>query len=130
MPSRISLPQVTDCHDCGACCTEQGALPITWFVGRMQFGNPQSLPPELKAELEQQLRHFIATEFPPDGSHCVWYDTDKRQCKHHEFRPELCREFEVGGKSCHAWRQRKGIEPRPVYRMVKGKIKYIHSESI
>lgn len=35
---------------------------------------------------------------------CLWYDEEAKQCRHHEYRPDTCREFEVGGDACRATR--------------------------
>jgi Fe-S-cluster containining protein len=40
---------------------------------------------------------------------CLWFDPVSRKCRHYEHRPPVCREFEVGGEDCLAWRQHRGI---------------------
>ena len=34
-----------------------------------------------------------------------WYNPETRQCKNHEYRPRVCREFETGSKQCYEWRE-------------------------
>jgi Fe-S-cluster containining protein len=36
---------------------------------------------------------------------CAWLDTDSNRCRHYEFRPDICRTFEIGGKWCSAVRE-------------------------
>ncbi len=36
---------------------------------------------------------------------CSWLDTTNNRCVHYEFRPDLCRTFEVGGKWCSNYRE-------------------------
>ena len=40
---------------------------------------------------------------------CLWYDAVTRRCKHYEFRPEICREFGVGGEGCLRMRKEAGV---------------------
>lgn len=118
-----SLPMVTSCEGCGACCTEQAALPIHLVGEKFRLEPVSPLPESLKAELRDAVERFLRDGFPPDGSPCIWYDAEKRQCKHYEHRPELCRdEVTVGDEACRRWRQRKGIDPRTVHRLVRGRI--------
>ena len=131
---RIPIHTVTSCRNppCGACCTEQAALPVSWYLGMVSVGqhsvvlgeSADSLPAGLRAELEAMLATFMATGFPPDGSPCVWFDAETRLCRHYEYRPSLCREaVKVGDESCHRWRRIVGIEPTRQWGVVKGKVK-------
>jgi len=120
---RQPLPTVTSCDGCGACCTEQCALPVA-LVGdgdsRMPAVAP--LPESLQAELQAMVRHFNETGWPPDGSACVWYDAQARRCKHHEHRPVICRDMQVGGDACLRWRRSKGIDPQPRWSFRGGRV--------
>lgn len=63
-----------------------------------------NMPGDLKAEL---LRFVASYAQPSDGELdgvCCWYDADQQRCKHHEHRPNVCRDFEVGSDDCLAWR--------------------------
>ena len=31
---------------------------------------------------------------------CLWFDLQTRLCKHHEYRPQVCRDYEIGGREC------------------------------
>ena len=57
---RMPLKQITDCGGCGACCTEQAALPVSWYTGLSQFGDPKSLPPALLEELVKMGERMLA----------------------------------------------------------------------
>lgn len=62
----------------------------------------------LPSELKQQLLNSIANyRSPPEGEldgPCLWLDLDSRRCRHHDHRPQVCRDFEVGGQGCLDWR--------------------------
>ena len=70
-------------------------------------------PPEehwelLPMELKKELTQFAASYRAPlkgdlDGP-CFWFDQVSRRCRHHQHRPRVCREFQVGGRDCLAWR--------------------------
>ena len=111
---------VISCTDqpCGACCTEQAALPVSWYLGYCAFGDRKTLPPKLLADLQSMLDDFMDDEFPADGSPCVWFDAETRRCKHYEFRPDVCREENVvpGNESCLLWRAAKGIDASGMFR--------------
>ncbi len=120
---RKTLPLVKSCDDCGACCTGQCALPIHLVNEHAGIEPVSPLPPELADELRETVARFQRDGWPDDGSPCIWYDAEKRQCKHYEHRPELCRdEVKVGDTACLKWRKAVGIDPNPKYRIVRGKI--------
>lgn len=37
---------------------------------------------------------------PSSGDACAWLDLESRKCRFHEFRPEICRTFEMNGGAC------------------------------
>ena len=62
----------------------------------------------LPSELKEQLLRYIANYKPPregelDGP-CVWLNLDSRRCEHHEYRPQVCRDFDIGSQDCLDWR--------------------------
>lgn len=124
-PRRRPLPVLT-CEGCGACCTEQAALPIHLVSDRPDslLRPVKPLPEELRAELAAIRADMLANDtFPPDGSPCIWYDPEKRECKHYEHRPELCRDaVVVDDQSCRKWRRDKGIDPVDTYSLRNGRI--------
>lgn len=119
------LPVIKNCDDCGACCTGQAALPVSWYTSTaVLLDGSSSLPPELLAELEAMRIRFLADGFPPDDSACVWYDVETRRCRHYEHRPDICRdEVQPGDDSCRNWRRSVGIDPAPKYSIKKGRLK-------
>ncbi len=62
----------------------------------------------LPVELKNRLLAYIANyDSPPNGEldgPCVWLDVDSGRCKHHEFRPKVCRDFRTGSRACLDWR--------------------------
>ena len=67
--------------------------------------NWASLPSELKEQLQRYIANYkTQSEGELDGP-CIWFDMDTRRCKHHEHRPKVCRDFEVGSQSCLDWRE-------------------------
>ncbi|NNE00887.1 MAG: hypothetical protein HKN47_26530 [Pirellulaceae bacterium] len=64
-----------------------------------------SMPPDLKAELLAVMENYASpVEGELDGI-CCWYDQQNRTCKHHAHRPNVCRDFQVGGDDCLGWRE-------------------------
>ena len=109
---RIPLPAIDNCDGCGACCTEQAALPVH-LVGEFSRMDPVSpLPAALAAELRATIQRFERDGWPDSFSPCIWYDPEMRRCKHYEHRPKLCRDtLEPGDEKCREWRQDKGVDP-------------------
>ena len=69
-----------------------------------------TLPNELKEQLQGYIANYAA---PPQGEldgPCVWLDLDSRRCEHHQHRPNVCRDFEVGSKGCLDWREQKSVD--------------------
>jgi Fe-S-cluster containining protein len=122
---RKPLPLIRDCQDCGQCCEGQEALPVSWYLGNVNVfrpGDPATLPPDLRAELEAMLADFMANGFPV-GTACVWFDVEKKQCKHYEHRPELCRtEIVPGDESCRLIRMKAGMDGAKKFTIKNGKV--------
>ena len=67
------------------------------------------LPDDLRIELDQfiasyQHRNYGETVATFDGP-CCWFNMETRQCRHHQHRPNVCRDFETGSPQCHEWRR-------------------------
>lgn len=117
MPAKRTLPVVSNCDNCGACCTGQAALPVALVGDGFRMEPVSPLPPELVTELLAIRTRFIADGFPPDGSPCIWYDAETRRCRHYEHRPTLCRDaVKVGDEAC---RRSLGIDKQGRY-VVRG----------
>jgi Fe-S-cluster containining protein len=89
---------VTSCDGCGVCCTEQNIPP---YLDEIDF-----IPVELQREVYEARKIEAALE----GKPCIWQDPVTRKCIHHEHRPNICREYEVGGELCLEIRQRLGVK--------------------
>ncbi len=110
-PIKKKLPVINDCRNCGVCCLHMG-YPA--FMEPVESSHDaqywRALPDHLKQEL---LDYIAACEAPPAGQldgPCIWLDPDTRLCKHHEYRPRVCRDFEIGSKECRDWRKHYGID--------------------
>ena len=82
-------------EDCGACCREMSSPPSD------QAAELPKLPAEVGADYESGMRNRHADGWP-DGVPCFWL-ADGR-CKYYDHRPEICRDFKVGGEGCLKWR--------------------------
>jgi Fe-S-cluster containining protein len=67
------------------------------------------LPDDLNAELIGLIDGWLANDNWPADVPCIWLDTDTRQCRHYEYRPNVCRDFQAGSKACRAHRDRMQI---------------------
>jgi Fe-S-cluster containining protein len=83
-------PVVTSCDGCGFCCTEVSVPP---FLDEIDF-----VPKELAAEF--YAAQMIEAELVAQKQPCIWHDRVTRRCRHHEHRPNICREYEIGGELC------------------------------
>jgi Fe-S-cluster containining protein len=116
------------CSSCiGACCRSMGTPPgfACFYPDRpedaaacraLSWGDDakyhDTAPPEAREVLAayyaavQSGRIADRTEA---GSPCLWLDQETSRCRWHEHRPEVCRDFEVGGRGCMRWREVYGI---------------------
>jgi Fe-S-cluster containining protein len=110
--SSAGLPIIESCDGCGACCLVVTRPPF-YFVfaefGEAALERLQRERPDLVAELEADDKARKAVGAPSYGTPCLWYDAVGRRCRHYEYRPLACHEFEVGGDDCHDARRRAGI---------------------
>ena len=79
------------------------------LAGRPGESHWHRLPAALKAEWQDyvdsyQLPNYDGSVNSLDGP-CIWLDMDTRQCKNHEYRPNICRDFKTGSQACHDWRK-------------------------
>ena len=40
---------------------------------------------------------------------CLWFDSATRKCRHYQWRPQVCRDYELGGDACLATREKGGL---------------------
>lgn len=112
MKRRRALPVVTesDCKGCGACCRHVGHPMFRFDQG--ERSNGEEIPDEdaflaLPEPLKQEMRDYRVRLFRDGddyGEPCFWLQPDGT-CKHHEFRPAACRDFEVGSEDCLRFRK-------------------------
>jgi Fe-S-cluster containining protein len=61
-----------------------------------------ALPESLKLEIVD-FRTNIRPNTPGDQP-CIWLDLATKRCRHYDYRPRLCRDFELGGEDCLGFR--------------------------
>lgn len=95
-------PLGNSCQGCCACCTKAGAPPF----GDIDIIN--NLPNDLKNELLTYM-DFVASgliisrellQMP-----CLWLDIEKHICKNYKYRPQICRDFQLGSNGCQQFIQ-------------------------
>ncbi len=59
---------------------------------------PTDLPQKLIEEIDLHFAGLTRGQEPQ--SQCLWFDPVLRACQHYEFRPQLCRDYELGGRAC------------------------------
>lgn len=119
------MPGPSSCDGCGACCTYVGTPPgyaaffpvnggpvMDGFRGSEDHKRFKAMPAELRQSLRNYYREVWAGRIQDRSASdapCLWYDEATRRCKHHEYRPDCCREFEIGGDDCRRVRELVGI---------------------
>lgn len=120
----IPLTTVDPCVGCGACCLHIGLPPFevpnpdlgpiprqparTWHEQAIEQDLLDTelflmMPAELRAEHARMVQEI---ESDPQGSPCAWLDLETKKCKHYEWRPAVCRDWEPGCVGCNAARHR------------------------
>ena len=108
--------QTVDCSDCkGKCCRHMVAPPFTLMWNGYETLEPveechnwidyehwMAMPQSLKTEYRDRA---MARRGRDEESPCHWL-TQSGRCANHEFRPDVCRDFEVGGEDCMETRKR------------------------
>ncbi len=103
-PDHAELP-VVDCSGCGACCLHMGFPSyVTASDGQAAEEPWLNMPDDLKAELLQQMESYVRPLSGELDGICCWYDAQLQRCKHHEHRPNVCRDFQIGSQDCLGWR--------------------------
>ena len=118
-PTRRELVVITPgvCKGCGACCRHMGH-PVF-----LRYGGPQlhaeegwlNLPEPLKSEIDAYLARLMEERDKGLRGHagdygepCIWLEPSGA-CRHYEYRPWVCRDFERDGEDCLRIRQKVGI---------------------
>src|SRR6185312_7954870 len=103
---------IDSCDGCGACCQVVSRPPFR----RVFNEGGEDAWEQLKWDRPDLLDAFLADEqavrasgAPSYGTPCTWFDASKGRCRHYEYRPRACREFEVGAQDCRDARRRAGV---------------------
>lgn len=114
----LTILAPTSCDGCGVCCLGIGS-PVVLYASRPDYCDPHpfrpaNLPQELADEINAHFSGLLRGQEPQDC--CLWFDPVTRKCKHHEYRPQVCRDYEIASREC--LRERKeaieGGEPFPL----------------
>ena len=97
--AEVPREPVSTCAGCGVCCREQ---PLPPFLDDIDL-----IPIELQKEvIELQRREAELWQL---ARPCTWFNEETKQCIHHEHRPNICREYEVGAELCLEIREKYRI---------------------
>jgi len=99
--SRVTLPTIESCDDCGACCLRTPIPP---------FAPGEETSRGVTEAQRKPIRERIAADEHFSDLPCVWFDLRSRRCHHYEQRPDACRRFEIGSDLCHLSRWDAGLE--------------------
>ena len=69
----------------------------------------KALPTEAIEQLRSYLQRLLNGEELQDPA-CIWLNRETNRCRYHEYRPLICRDFEIGSEECLTWRQSYNIE--------------------
>lgn len=121
LPILKSSPPV-NCNACCACCMHMGSPPLevfyrgpkdhyedVWGPWEEQYSDDHRrfmalTPAERRAVYDDKFR-----DGPDEDRPCIWLDLVNMQCGKYDARPDICREFEVGGEGCMTHRRNAGI---------------------
>lgn len=106
-----------NCTGCGACCRHMRSPPhMAYWKDGVPFSMGES------GRWDEDLEWLLAApeiarkmfwdgieDDRPDESPCSWLNLETMQCRFYEFRPGICRDFDLGGESCLATRKVYGI---------------------
>jgi Fe-S-cluster containining protein len=72
-----------------------------------------AMPAGLRAELTAYHHSLRAGGAGRDGLPCLRLDLETHRCRHYEWRPDICRLFEVGCGPCLDWREKLHVPGGP-----------------
>ncbi|MBX3435963.1 MAG: YkgJ family cysteine cluster protein [Planctomycetaceae bacterium] len=90
------------CDGCGLCCEGIGSPVLLYQSVPGHDGPHPQRPPGLPQPLIEEIDlHFLGLlrGQEPQGC-CLWYDPVDRRCRHYDWRPQICRDYERGGDPC------------------------------
>lgn len=121
----LPIVQPITCDGCGECCRHIGTPPgyalffppagqriMAWTIGTPDHERFKRMPATIKRKLREYYQRMWRKETPDRTGFdmpCLWFDEATKRCRHYEWRPDICREFEVGGEGCLEWRSSAGI---------------------
>ena len=93
------------CDGCGVCCMHMSVPPF-------EPSEVKSLPEDVRVSLGavRQSRTLQLKVHGTDFIPCGWFDMETRQCRHYEYRPQVCRDFDAGSTYCQNLRIDAGLE--------------------
>jgi Fe-S-cluster containining protein len=59
---------------------------------------PAGLPDELIREIDDHFLGLRRGQEPLEK--CLWFDAATRRCRHYDWRPQVCQDYELGGDAC------------------------------
>lgn len=82
--------------------------PVALYVSRPEWQadhpfRPDGIPEELIREIDDHFGGLARGQ--EQQEQCLWFDAVGRRCRHYEWRPQFCRDYELGGEACLALRQ-------------------------
>ena len=109
---------VISCDGCGKCCETQTAPPGYCGQEFVIFATPEDeqrfySAPQKAQDLvwawEERVESLNMGDELPHDEPCCWFNQETKRCQLYEWRPSVCRDFEVGGKYCLQWRERVDV---------------------
>lgn len=102
MGTVLDVLQPASCDGCGLCCEGIGSPVLLYATrpGRRDFHpyRPDDLPTELAAEIDEHFSGLLRGQEPQER--CLWFDPVGRACRHYQFRPQICKDYELAGPAC------------------------------
>lgn len=111
---QFQILQPESCEGCGLCCEGIGS-PVLLYASGQQTVEPHPFrPPGLPRELIDKIdAHFLGLARGQEPQErCLWFNPETHRCNHYEWRPQVCRDYELGGRACLALRRPFVIEHR------------------
>ena len=93
-----------DCNVCGACCRRTPVPP---------FSAGEVAAKQVPAEWLESVRQWERSPERWEVKECVWFDRSTGLCRHYDYRPDACREFQVGQAACRSARYHLGLFANP-----------------
>lgn len=103
------------CHGCGICCLHMRTPPFVPDTGEGTWTEWVALPKPLRDEVTAHAMRESPRSCALDllgmteDAPCLWFDMRTGRCREWALRPEVCREFEVGGETCMKMRTQVGL---------------------